>query len=185
VSSCALLSRGSIRGSDQLGYDEWEFLSLELGSGRFVVADGAAQVTERRWETDRVTVDGLRNHLEHTCVDAMQRWVKYGQEALECKEPPDVPVSGKEEHRVLTLSCHAYGFYPSTIGISWMKGDEIWDQEMQWGGIIPNCEGTLHTWARIEALPEEREQHWCRVEHPGVPEPGIFSWGEAGNVECG
>ncbi|RMB89644.1 hypothetical protein DUI87_33967 [Hirundo rustica rustica] len=52
-------------------------------------------------------------------------------------------------------------------------------------GIVPNSDSTFHTWARIEALPEEREQHRGPVEHPGMLEPRIFSWGEAGNVECG
>ncbi|KAI1229566.1 hypothetical protein IHE44_0011823, partial [Lamprotornis superbus] len=92
------------------------------------------------------------------------------------REPPDVHVSGKEEHGTLILSCHAYGFYPSTITVNWMKGDEIWDQETEWGGIVPNSDGTFHTWARIEARPEEREQYRCRVEHPGMLEPGIFAW---------
>ncbi|XP_014749656.1 PREDICTED: class I histocompatibility antigen, F10 alpha chain-like, partial [Sturnus vulgaris] len=92
------------------------------------------------------------------------------------KEPPDVHVSGKEEHRTLILSCHAYGFYPSSIEVNWMKGDEIWDQETEWGGIVPNSDGTFHTWARIEARPEERKQYRCRVEHPGMSEPGIYTW---------
>uniref|UniRef100_A0A8C3DZ46 Uncharacterized protein n=1 Tax=Corvus moneduloides TaxID=1196302 RepID=A0A8C3DZ46_CORMO len=79
---------------------------------------------------------------------------------------PDVHVSGKAEHGILTLSCHAYGFYPSTIGISWMKGMK--------SGIVPNRDSTFHPWAGIE---EEREQHRCWVEHLGMPEIGIFSWG--------
>ncbi|NWV76774.1 HA1F protein, partial [Dasyornis broadbenti] len=57
-----------------------------------------------------------------------------------------------------------------------MKGDEIWDQETEQGGIVPNSDSTFHTWARIKARPEEQEQYWCRVEHPRMPEPGIFSW---------
>ena len=92
-------------------------------------------------------------------------------------EPPDVHVSGKAEHGILTLSCHAYGFYPSTIGISWMKGMK--------SGIVPNRDSTYQPRAGIEVLPEERKQHRCRVEHPGMPEIGIFSWGGAGNVGCG
>ena len=92
-------------------------------------------------------------------------------------EPPDVHVSGKAEHGILTLSCHAYGFYPSTIAIRWMKGMK--------SGIAPNRDSTFQPRAGIEALPEEREQHRCRVEHPGMPEIGIFSWGGAGNVGYG
>uniref|UniRef100_A0A8C3R701 Ig-like domain-containing protein n=1 Tax=Cyanoderma ruficeps TaxID=181631 RepID=A0A8C3R701_9PASS len=162
VSSCDLLSDGSVRGSDRFGYNGWDFISFDLGSGRFVAADGAAEITRRRWEHEGNEVERWTNYLNNSCQNSM--------------EPPDVHVSGKEEHGMLILFCRAYGFYPKTIAVNWMKGDEIWDQETEWGGIVPNSDGTFHTWARIEALPEEREQYRCRVEHPGMPEPGIFAW---------
>ncbi|XP_051627127.1 class I histocompatibility antigen, F10 alpha chain-like isoform X1 [Manacus candei] len=173
---CELLSNGNVRGSYREGYDGRDFLSFELGSGSFVAADSAAQIIKRHWDSDGITVDRLTNFLEHTCLEVLQKHVQYGQEVLEKKEPPDVHVSGKVEHGILTLSCRAYGFYPGVIGINWLKGDEIWDQETEWGGIVPNSDGTFHSWARIEALPGEREQYRCRVEHAGMPEPGIFAW---------
>uniref|UniRef100_A0A8C3QIX5 Ig-like domain-containing protein n=1 Tax=Cyanoderma ruficeps TaxID=181631 RepID=A0A8C3QIX5_9PASS len=173
---CDLLSDGSIRGSDRIGYEGRDFLSFELGSGRFVAADSTAEITRRRWEHDGTMTEVWTNYLKHECPKWLQKYVGYGKKELERKEPPDVHVSGKEEHGRLILSCHAYGFYPKTITVNWMKGDEIWDQETEWGGVVPNSDGTFHTWARIEALPEEREQYRCRVEHPGMPEPGIFAW---------
>ncbi|XP_068856251.1 class I histocompatibility antigen, F10 alpha chain-like isoform X1 [Aphelocoma coerulescens] len=176
VSGCDLLSDGSVHGSRRDGYDGRDFLSFEPGSQSFVPADGAAQVTTRRWNGDGVTVEDWTNYVEHTCLDELQKFVRYGQEVLERKEPPDVHVSGREEFGTLILSCHAYGFYPRPIAVSWMKGDEIRDQETEWGGVVPNSDGTFHTWARIEARPEEREQYRCRVEHSGMPEPGIFAW---------
>ncbi|KAM3658031.1 class I histocompatibility antigen, F10 alpha chain-like isoform 2-T2 [Ammospiza maritima maritima] len=176
VSGCELLSDGSVRGSYQYGYDERNFISFDLGSRRFVPADSAAEITRRRWEQDGTVAEGMTNYLKHECPEWLQKYVRYGQKELEHKEPPDVHVSGREEHGTLILSCHAYGFYPNTIAVSWMKGGETLDQETQWGGIVPNSDGTFHTWARIEALPEEREQYRCRVEHPGMPEPGIFAW---------
>uniref|UniRef100_A0A8C3QXD1 Ig-like domain-containing protein n=1 Tax=Cyanoderma ruficeps TaxID=181631 RepID=A0A8C3QXD1_9PASS len=176
VHGCDLLSDGSVRGSYRNGYDGWDFISFELGSGRFVAADGAAEITRRLWENAGTVAEHWTNYLKHECPESLQKFVRYGQKELERKEPPDVHVSGKEEHGTLILSCHAYGFYPKTIAVNWMKGDEIWDQETEWGGVVPNSDGTFHTWARIEALPEEREQYRCRVEHPGMPEPGIFAW---------
>uniref|UniRef100_A0A8C3QPE2 Ig-like domain-containing protein n=1 Tax=Cyanoderma ruficeps TaxID=181631 RepID=A0A8C3QPE2_9PASS len=182
VYGCDLLSDGSVDGSIRYGYDGRDFISFDLGSGRFVAADSAAEITRRRWEEDGTVAEGFTNYLGHECPDRLRKYVGYGQKELERKEPPAVHVSGKEEHGTLILSCHAYGFYPQTIAVNWMKGDEIWDQETEWGGVVPNSDGTFHTWARIEALPEEREQYRCRVEHPGMPEPGIFAWGEAGKV---
>ncbi|NWS79816.1 HA1F protein, partial [Toxostoma redivivum] len=174
--SCDLLSDGSIRGSYRNGYDGRDFISFDLGSERFVAADSAAEITRRHWEHETNEVERWTNYLEHDCLERLQKYVGYGQKELNRKEAPDVHVSGKEEHGTLILSCHAYGFYPSSIAVNWMKGDEIWDQETEWGGIVPNSDGTFHTRARIEAWPEERKQYQCRVDHPGMSEPGIFIW---------
>ncbi|NXP95088.1 HA1F protein, partial [Passerina amoena] len=176
VRGCDLLSDGSVRGSYQNAHDGRDFISFDLGSGRFMAADSVAEITRRRWEQDGTVAEQWTNYLKHECPEWLRKFVGYGQEELELKEPPDVHVSGREEHGTLILSCHAYGFYPNTIAVSWMKGGETLDQETEWGGIVPNSDGTFHTWARIEALPEEREQYRCRVEHPGMPEPGIFAW---------
>ncbi|XP_074386023.1 class I histocompatibility antigen, F10 alpha chain-like isoform X5 [Zonotrichia albicollis] len=176
IYGCELLSDGSIGGSHRYSYDGRDFISFDLESGRLVPADSGAEITRRRWEQDGTVAEGWMNYLKHECPEWIQKYVGYGQKELERKEPPDVHVSGREEHGTLTLSCHAYGFYPNTIAVSWMKGGETLDQETEWGGVVPNSDGTFHTWARIEALPEEREQYRCRVEHPGMPEPGIFAW---------
>ncbi|NXF00205.1 HA1F protein, partial [Menura novaehollandiae] len=176
VSGCDLLPNRSVRGSRWYGYDGQDFISFQLGSRRFVAADGAAQVTKRRWDADESWIEWLTNYLGQTCLEELQKFIGCGQEALERKEAPDVHVSRKVKDGFLTLSCPVYRFYRSTIGISWMKGDEIRDQETEWGRIVPNSDGTFHTWARIEVLPEEREQYRCRVEHRGMPEPGIFAW---------
>ncbi|NWV76380.1 HA1F protein, partial [Dasyornis broadbenti] len=176
VYGCDLLSDGSIRGSSRYGYDGWDFISFELGSKSFVAADAAAEVTRRRWEHETDAAERWTNYLDHTCPEWLRKYVGYGQKELERKEAPDVHVSGKEEYGTLIVSCQAYGFYPRAITVNWMKGNEIWDQETEWGGIVPNSDGTFHTWARIEARLEEREQYRCRVEHPGMLEPGIFAW---------
>uniref|UniRef100_A0A8C0U6L4 Class I histocompatibility antigen, F10 alpha chain-like n=1 Tax=Cyanistes caeruleus TaxID=156563 RepID=A0A8C0U6L4_CYACU len=175
VSSYDLLSDGSVRGSWRYGYDGRDFISFELGSKSFVAADDAAEITRRLWE-DENEVERRENYQGHICPEWLRKYVGYGRKELERKVAPDVHVPGKEEHGTLILSCHAYGFYPNTITVNWMKGGEIWDQKMEWGGIVPNSDGTFHTWARIEALLEEWEQYRCRVEHPRMLEPGIFAW---------
>uniref|UniRef100_A0A674GSQ7 Ig-like domain-containing protein n=1 Tax=Taeniopygia guttata TaxID=59729 RepID=A0A674GSQ7_TAEGU len=172
---CDLLSDGSVRGSRRYGYDGRDFISFDLGSGKFLAADSAAEITRRRWEQEDMA-ERLKNYLKHECPEWLRKYVGFGQKELERKEPPDVHVSGKEEYGTLILSCHAYGFYPNTITVSWMKENATLDQEMEWGGIVPNSDGTFHTWARIEALPEEWEQYRCKVDHPGMLEPGLFAW---------
>ncbi|XP_005534638.1 PREDICTED: class I histocompatibility antigen, F10 alpha chain-like [Pseudopodoces humilis] len=173
---CDLLDNGSVRGSSRYRYDGRDFISFELGSKSFVAADDAAEITRRLWKEKGNVAEGRENYLKHVCPEWLRKYVGYEQKELERKVVPDVHVSGKEEHGTLILSCHVYGFYPNTIAVNWMKGGEIWDQEAEWGGIVPNSDSTSHTWARIEVLPEEWEQYRCRVEHPGMLEPGIFTW---------
>ncbi|NXD45077.1 HA1F protein, partial [Copsychus sechellarum] len=175
VYGCDLLSDGSVRGSRRDGYNGQDFISFDLRSRRFVATDRAAEVSRRCWEDENVAEEWT-NFLEHQCLEWLQEYIGYGQKELDRKEPPDVHVSGKEEYGMLVLSCHAYGFYPNAIAVNWMKGDEIRDQETEWGGVVPNSDGTFHTWARIEVWPEDWEQYRCRVEHPGMSEPGIFAW---------
>ncbi|RMB99847.1 hypothetical protein DUI87_23625 [Hirundo rustica rustica] len=43
--------------SSQLSSDRREFLSFQLGSERFVVAAGAAQVTKRHWEHEEIQAE--------------------------------------------------------------------------------------------------------------------------------
>ncbi|NWI06219.1 HA1F protein, partial [Tichodroma muraria] len=69
VSGCDLLSDGSVRGCDRLGSKWQEFLFLELGSERFVVADDAPQVTKRGWERDEIEAEEFTNYLGHTCQE--------------------------------------------------------------------------------------------------------------------
>ncbi|NXP94730.1 HA1F protein, partial [Passerina amoena] len=113
---CDLLSDGSVRGSRWVGYDGRDFLSFDLEFGRLVAADSAAEITRRRWEQEEVA-EAQMNYLKHICPEWLRKYVRYGQEELERKEPPDVHVSGREEHGTLILSCHAYGFYPNTIAV--------------------------------------------------------------------
>ncbi|XP_027489423.1 class I histocompatibility antigen, F10 alpha chain-like [Corapipo altera] len=86
---CDLLSDGSVRGSQRHGYDGQDFISFELGSGNFVAADGAAQITKRKWEHDGIVAEGFRNYLGNICPEWLQKYVGYGREALERKGEGD------------------------------------------------------------------------------------------------
>ncbi|NWR04585.1 HA1F protein, partial [Paradoxornis webbianus] len=85
LSGCDLLSDGNVRGSYRYGYDGQDFLSFKVGSGRFVAADGAAEVTRRRWEHDGTVAEGLTNYLKYECLEWLQKYVRNGQKELERK----------------------------------------------------------------------------------------------------
>ncbi|XP_072213926.1 class I histocompatibility antigen, F10 alpha chain-like [Excalfactoria chinensis] len=42
-------------------------------------------------------------------------------------------------------------------------------------GIVPNSDGTYHTWVTIEAVPGDGDKYQCCVEHASLPQPGLYS----------
>ncbi|XP_013914443.1 PREDICTED: major histocompatibility complex class I-related gene protein-like [Thamnophis sirtalis] len=96
-------------------------------------------------------------------------------------EPPLVKVSRRIQYNSMeTLVCRIYGFYPKEIDATWKKDGEVWEQDTYRGGVLPNSDGTYHTWLSIEVDPKERDRYRCYVDHPGLPEPLILAWVEPG-----
>ncbi|KAM6364669.1 class I histocompatibility antigen, F10 alpha chain-like [Pluvialis apricaria] len=177
MSGCDLLEDGTTRGYRQYAYDGRDFIAFDVDTMTFTAADAAAQITKRKWEEDGTVAERLKQYLENTCIEWLKRYVSYGRAVLERKEPPTVRVSAKEAHGTLTLRCRAYGFYPPRpITVTWLKDGEVRDHETERGSIAPNSDGTYYTWASIEVLPEEKDKYRCRVEHAGLPEPGLYAW---------
>ncbi|NXU96414.1 HA1F protein, partial [Cettia cetti] len=85
IHGCDLLSDGSIHGSYRRGYNGRDFISFDLESGRFIAANGAAEITRRRWEHDGTVAEGFTNYLKHECPEWLQKFVGYGQKELERK----------------------------------------------------------------------------------------------------
>ncbi|KAM6100775.1 LOW QUALITY PROTEIN: class I histocompatibility antigen, F10 alpha chain-like [Pterocles gutturalis] len=178
---CDILEDGSTRGYWQ-DADGRDFMAFDMDTMTFTAADAAAQITKRKWEADGTVAEQEKHYVETTCFEWLRKYVSYGQDVLERKEPPTVHVSGKEAYGILTLSCRAYGFYPRAIAVSWLKDGEVRDQETEWGSIAPNSDSTYYTWASIEARLEEEDKYRCRVEHSSLPEPGLFAWEPESNL---
>ncbi|NXX83054.1 HA1F protein, partial [Urocolius indicus] len=105
---CDLLEDGSTKGYYQGAYDGRDFIAFDKDTMTFTAADAAALITKRKWEEDGAEAERMKHYLESTCIEWLKRYVSYGREMLERKEPPTVRVSGQEAHGVLSLRCRAY-----------------------------------------------------------------------------
>ncbi len=63
--------------------------------------------------------------------------------------------------------CHATGFYPSGITISWQKNGQDHDEDVDLGELLPNEDGTFQKTSSITVTPEEwkKNEYKCVVEH--------------------
>nr|AIY62748.1 MHC class I antigen [Gallus gallus] len=172
---CDILEDGTIPGYHQTAYDGRDFIAFDKGTMTFTAAVPEAVTTKRKWEEGGVA-ERSKSYLEETCVEGLRRYVEYGKAELGRRERPEVRVSGKEADGILTLSCRAHGFYPRPIAVSWLKDGAVRGQDAQSGGIVPNGDGTYHTWVTIDAQPGDGDKYQCRVEHASLPQPGLYSW---------
>uniref|UniRef100_A0A8C3LHZ3 Ig-like domain-containing protein n=1 Tax=Chrysolophus pictus TaxID=9089 RepID=A0A8C3LHZ3_CHRPC len=176
MSGCDILKDGTTRGYHQVAYDGRDFIAFDKDMKTFTAAVPEAVPTKRKWEADPTYVDRQKLYLQEECVQWLQTYVNHRKTELGRRERPEVRVWGKEADGILTLSCRAHGFYPRRIAVSWLKDGEEQDQDTQTGGIVPNSDGTYHTWVTIDARPENRDKYQCRVEHDSLQPPGLYSW---------
>ncbi|XP_072213931.1 class I histocompatibility antigen, F10 alpha chain-like [Excalfactoria chinensis] len=172
---CDILEDSTTRGYHQVAYDGRDFIAFDKDTMTFTAAVPEAVPTKRAWEESDFA-EGLNHYLENLCPQWLRRYMEHGKAELGRTEQPEVRVWGKEADGILTLSCRAHGFYPRPIAVSWVKDGAVLGQDTHSGGIVPNSDGTYHTWVTIEALPGDGDKYQCRVEHASLPQPGLYSW---------
>ncbi|XP_060094446.1 class I histocompatibility antigen, F10 alpha chain-like [Heteronotia binoei] len=169
-----------IGGYRQDAYDGEDFLALDRETLTWTARVPQALATKRWWESDQ-WAQRYNAYLEETCVEWLGRYLGYGQESLLRTEAPMARVTRKKDHDGQeTLFCQLYGFYPKGIEVTWMKDGEDQKPETLTGGVVPNSDGTYHTWLSIKVDPKERDRYRCRVGHDSLPEPLDLAWEEPG-----
>lgn len=167
------------RGFVKYGYNGKDFLSLEHEMLTWTVMDVEAKPIKREWEADELRPKFWKFFLEEICVEGLQTLLRYGEVDLLKKEPPTVRVLRRAgDDGLETLVCWLGGFYPKEIDVTWQKDGEDRKPDTLMGGVVPNADGTYHTWLSIEVEPEERGRYRCHVEHDGLREPLDLAWEE-------
>nr|BAA83671.1 MHC class I antigen [Coturnix japonica] len=172
---CDILDDSTTRGYNQYAYDGRDFIAFDKDPMTFTAAVPESVPTKRAWEEGDYA-ERQKHYQEESCPQCLQRYVEHGKAELGRTVQPEVRVWGKEGDGILTLSCRTHGFYPRPIAVSWVKDGAVLGQDTHSGGIVPNSDGTYHTWITIDALPGDADKYQCRVEHASLPQPGLYSW---------
>ncbi|KAI4903914.1 hypothetical protein NFI96_028717 [Prochilodus magdalenae] len=66
--------------------------------------------------------------------------------------------------------CHATGFYPKPVMISWKKNGEDLDEGVEIRETVPNQDGTFQKRSILTVSPEEldRNQYTCIIQHSSL-----------------
>ncbi|XP_028821915.1 BOLA class I histocompatibility antigen, alpha chain BL3-7-like [Denticeps clupeoides] len=154
---------GATDGYRQFGYDGADFISLDLKSTSWVAPVPQAVITKQKW--DRAEAEHKKKYLTEKCIYWLKKYVQYGRISLERKVPPQVSLLQTVPSSPVV--CHATGFYPDKVKISWQKDGQDLHEDVDVGETLPNHDGTFQKRAELKVTPDvwKKNQFTCVVEH--------------------
>ncbi|KAL6466110.1 hypothetical protein MHYP_G00262430 [Metynnis hypsauchen] len=157
---------GTKRGYVQFGYDGEDFISVDLNTETWIAANAIAAIAKQVWEK---TGEARRlKDLENICIELLQKSVELGRATLERKVPPEVSLLQKNSSSPVV--CHATGFFPKAVMISWQKNGKDLHEDVDLRETLPNQDGTFQKRSVLTVSPEELDKHnyTCIIQHSSL-----------------
>ncbi|KAI4895699.1 hypothetical protein NFI96_017224 [Prochilodus magdalenae] len=181
---CELNDDGTRTAYDLYGYDGEDFISLDLNTETWNAANAEAVSTKRKWEETFTTLY-VKNYLENECIDELMKYMEYSRSTLERKVPPEVSLFQKDSSSPVV--CHATGFFPKPVMISWkMNGEDLYE-DVEIRETVPNQDGTFQKRSILTVSPEEldRNQYTCIIQHSSLEKELVLDLSDCGDLYPG
>ncbi|KAK2917072.1 hypothetical protein Q8A67_001446 [Cirrhinus molitorella] len=159
---------GRTNGFRQYGYDGEDFLFLDLKSEKWISPMKKGFNTQHRCNNETIRLVHWKHYLEIDCINTLKELLTLGKCSLEKTVSPQVSLLQKNASS--PVLCHATGFYPSSITITWIKsGQELLEhnENVKVGTLLPNEDGTFQKTVTLKAEPDEwrKNEYSCVVKH--------------------
>ncbi|GAA6076094.1 H-2 class I histocompatibility antigen, Q9 alpha chain-like [Tachysurus ichikawai] len=166
---CELDDDGTVRGYEQFGYDGEDFISFDLKTVTWTAAKPQAVISKNKWDNDPGATMGEKNYLDSTCIEWLKKYVSYGKETLERKVRPETSLF-QEEASSPEVVCHATGFFPKAVMISWRKDGEDVHEDVELRETLPNQDGSFQKRSILKVPAEELQKHTytCVIQHSSL-----------------
>uniref|UniRef100_A0A672Q532 Ig-like domain-containing protein n=1 Tax=Sinocyclocheilus grahami TaxID=75366 RepID=A0A672Q532_SINGR len=158
---------GESYGFDQYGYDGEDYVTLDVKKGRYTAATPQAMESTAKWNNDSSQLEFLQQHYEYECVYWLRFFINSRKAPLESKGTPEVSLLQSSSSPV--VQCHATGFYPSAMTITWLRNGQEHDEDVDLGETLINEDGTFQRTSTLNIDPDDWKKHRyvCVVEHKG------------------
>ncbi|XP_039538821.1 major histocompatibility complex class I-related gene protein-like [Pimephales promelas] len=105
-------------------------------------------------------------YYDHECVRWLKELLKLTKADLE-RRAPEVSLLRKDPSS--PVECHATGFYPSGVTLSWFRNGVNHYNDVDLGDLLPNVDETFQKTSSLRVSPDEWENNRfsCEVEHQG------------------
>ncbi|XP_073339160.1 major histocompatibility complex class I-related gene protein-like [Pagrus major] len=160
-----------VNGFFQDGYDGEDFIAFDLKTETWIAPKQQAVITKHKWDHNKAQTAMLKQYLTQECADWLKKYVDYGRSSLLRTELPSVSLLQKTPSS--PVSCHATGFYPRRASLVWRRDGEEFYEEVDYGEILPNHDGTFQMRVDLNlssVTPEDWTRYDCVFQLSGVKE---------------
>ncbi|XP_020361135.1 class I histocompatibility antigen, F10 alpha chain [Oncorhynchus kisutch] len=164
---------GVTEGFEQHGYDGEDFIAFDLKTTKWIAPMPQAVITKHKLDSNTANNEYKKNYYTQTCIDWLKKYVDYGKSTLMRTVCPSVSLFQKTSSSLVT--CHATGFYPSDVMVSWQKDGQDHHEDVEYGETLPNDDGTFQKSSHLTVTPEDRKnsKYQCVVQVKGIKEDFI------------
>uniref|UniRef100_A0A8L0DRS2 Ig-like domain-containing protein n=1 Tax=Oncorhynchus mykiss TaxID=8022 RepID=A0A8L0DRS2_ONCMY len=160
-------------GFGQLGYNGENFLEYDMKTLTWKSRKQQANFMQDEWNSDISRLGFWKIYFSQTCIECLKKQVDNGKRTLRRTVPPSVSLLQKTPSSPVT--CHATGFYPSGVMVSWQKDGQDHHEDVEHGEILFNDDGTFQKSTHLTVMHEERKNknYQCVVQVTGIKEDFI------------
>nr|AAS93689.1 MHC class Ib antigen [Oncorhynchus mykiss] len=160
-------------GFGQLGYNGENFLEYDMKTLTWKSRKQQANFMQDEWNRDISRLGFWKIYFSQTCIDCLKKQVDNGKSTLMRTVPPSVSLLQKTPSSPVT--CHATGFYPSGVMVSWQKDGQDHHEDVENGETLPNDDGTFQKSTHLTVTPKEwkNNKYQCVVQVTGIKEDFI------------
>ncbi|KAI5086127.1 major histocompatibility complex class I UXA2 precursor, partial [Silurus meridionalis] len=157
---------GITRRYDQYGFDGEDFISLDLVNGTWIAVKPQALILKHDWDSNGYTTY-WKSFLEHDCIDLLNTFVTVERKGK--LYPPEASLF-QEEVSSPEVVCHATGFFPRALLMTWQKDGEDVHEDVDIRETLPNQDGSFQKRSILKVSAEELRKHTytCVIEHSSL-----------------
>ncbi|KAM9446975.1 BOLA class I histocompatibility antigen, alpha chain BL3-7-like [Clarias gariepinus] len=166
---CELYDNDTTKGYTQYGCDGEDFMSLDLKTVSWSAAKPLAVMTESKWESKVNRAKYCKDFLTSECGEHLRKFETYSRVTLKKKVVPKVSVF-QEHSPSPEVVCHATGFFPKALNITWQKDGEDVHEDVELRETLPNQDGSFQKRSILKVPAEELQKHTytCMVQHSSL-----------------
>ncbi|XP_034150579.1 BOLA class I histocompatibility antigen, alpha chain BL3-7-like [Esox lucius] len=164
---------GVTDGFRQYGYDGEDFVTFDTKTSTWIAPTPEAVITKHKWDNNKALIESWKNYYTQICIEWLKKYVDYGKNSLMRTVPPSVSLLQKTPSSPVT--CHATGFYPSGVMVTWKKDGQEHHEDVEMGETLQNDDGTFQKKVHLTVKPEEwkNNKYQCVVQVSGINEDFI------------